>query len=43
MITLALKSYALKNTYTGKFLLKGKGIPEWMVGNEDKLDLLPRA
>jgi hypothetical protein len=41
MVTLALKSYALRNTMTGKCMLKGKGIPEWAMSN--KTHLLERA
>ena len=37
MVTLALKSYALRNTFTGRYLLKGKGIPEWMMSNKTEL------
>jgi len=33
MVVLAMKTYALKSNYTRQMLLKGKGIPEWMVGN----------
>jgi len=32
-VTLALKTYALRSTITGKCLLKGKGIPEFMLKN----------
>ena len=40
MTTLCLKTYAMKNTMTGKFILKGKGIPEWMM---NKPSMLARA
>lgn len=35
-VALALKTYALKSNFTGKTLLKGKGIPAWMIRQEDE-------
>jgi hypothetical protein len=35
-VTLALKTYALKSNCTGRTLLKGKGIPAWMIKESGK-------
>ena len=40
-VTVALKTYAIKSNITNRFLLKGKGIPEWMVSKykDEKTDI----
>jgi hypothetical protein len=35
-VTLTTKSYAIRSTITGKCLLRGKGISEWMMKDDDK-------